>query len=134
MDIFINLNDYFSNNIKLLNCQEITRAYVINVFSNSKLQDLSKESITLIYNEAKLSYKFEKYQALADWLLFVKSLYPQSLNGASSEYYNTIAQLSYYKCYILINKQWAVFEELADLFPVLVENINNSFNTIHSGK
>lgn len=118
----INLNQYFSDITKKIpHCQENTKSYIADVFANQQVS--INQSITLIYAEANYNYNFEKFQTVGDWLLFAKSIFPESLNGASSEYYDVIAQCAYYRCYRMLNKQWPLFEELADMFPILVKNL-----------
>lgn len=101
-----------------------TRAYISGVldqFLKQSTNDYSKESITLIYARAKQEYNFNMFQSLGDWLFFTKVFYPEHLNRASQEYYNSIAQISYYRCYLIINRQWKLFEEMADRFNYLTE-------------
>lgn len=105
-----------------------TEAYVKSTFikyikSNNILPN---KSVTLSYIEAKEEYNFNKFQELADWLFFLQSTYPEHLNSASPEYYNAIAQLSYYKCYNILNKKWILFEELADNFVHITNYIYNN--------
>lgn len=106
-------------------CRETTRAYVTKVFITAQKEpaDFSKESLTLVYAAAKSNYSFQMFQSLGDWILFAQSLYPNSLKEASTEYYNALAQDSYYRCYRLLNRQWSLFEELADTFPQLVSSL-----------
>lgn len=101
-----------------------TRAYIQGVFTSYiyNNNDLSKKSITLEYIKAKEEYDFARFQNIADWILFVRTTYPKSIN-ASPEYYDTIAQCSYYKCYTIMNKQWPCFEELADKFSYFANSI-----------
>jgi hypothetical protein len=54
---------------------------------------------------------------------------PQHLKFASKDYYDTIARLSYYSCYKIINKQWRLFEELADNFPVIETQVKQKLNS-----
>lgn len=121
------LESFFTEKLKLLlkNYQKPTCAYVINVFKSAKKEsgDYSKDSLTIVYSQAKFEQRFELFQNIADWILFMKSLYPASLRGASEEYYNALAQDSYYRCYRLLNRQWLLFEELADKFPQLTKNL-----------
>lgn len=122
-----NLESLFSESIDRLPCQVNTKAYVSNVFSHS-VTDYSNESLTLVYSRAKFEYRFELFQALADWILFCKTMFPENLNGASDEYYSALAQDSYYRCYKMINKKWLLFEELADQFPIVVNTLQVSRN------
>jgi len=127
--IINSLESFFMEKIKLLkNYQEPTRAYIINVFKNAKKGsgDLSKDSLTIIYSKAKSEQCFELFQNIADWILFSKSIHPESLRGASEDYYNVLAQDSYYRCYRLLNRQWSLFEELADKFPQLIVTLQTT--------
>lgn len=81
--------------------------------------------MTIEYSEAKFNYSFEKYQNLADWLFFMESMFPEALKGASKEYYHSIAQNAYYKCYILLGRSWMLFEEIADKFPNIIEQLQH---------
>lgn len=128
--IIRNLETFFSEKTKLLkNFQEPTKAYITQVFSNAKKEkiDYSKESLTIIYAKARNEHRFDLFQNLGDWILFSRSLYPQNLNSASVDYYNAIAQDSYYKCYRIMNKKWIIFEELADRFPHIVNTLQVIF-------
>lgn len=126
-----NLESFFIEKTKplLKHYQEATRAYIVNVLKSAKKEskDYSKDSLTIIYSKAKLEQNFELFQNIADWILFTKSVYPISLQGASEDYYNALAQDSYYRCYRLLNRQWLLFEELADKFPQTVELLQIMF-------
>lgn len=117
------LNVLFENKIKTLNTSfEETKAYIQGVYIEyvNKNNILSqKDSITLKYIEAN---QFVEFQELADWILFVRTTYPKSLRSTPN-YYDSIAKSSYYKCHMLMNKKWLVFEELSDRFSDLVEAI-----------
>lgn len=133
MDIICNnLNTYFSNVLQDLHCEEDTRAYIVSVFSKYKTanHDLSKDNITLTYAQAYFNQDFFVFQNLADWILFSKTLYPEHLAAASEDYYFNIGRLSYYSCYKLINKQWKCYEQLADCFIPLSEQIRKSFENL----
>ena len=128
LEIKPDLHEFFQEKVENIpNCEKNTKSYVASIFSklNKENEDLSKESITIVYAQAKFQYKFELFQKIGDWILFTKSLYPSFLKDASSEYYDTIAQCSYYKCYRIVNKQWPLFEELADTFPSVVTHMQN---------
>ena len=115
---------YLENRINL-NYSKETRAYIINVLHKPG-KDLSKEILALVYAEAKNRYKFDKFQELADWILFCRAVFPKQLD--SEGYLNSLAQLSYWNCYKLLNKQWKLYEELADSFPKIIEEIKISIH------
>lgn len=130
LTIIKNLECFFSDRTRtLINYQETTRAYIVNVFKTAKKEtsDYSKESVTIIYAKAKFEHRFDLFQNLGDWILFAQTFYPESLQNASVEYYNAIAQDSYHRCYRLLNRQWGLFEELADNFPNLVTSLRTVF-------
>lgn len=112
---------FFTEELDELPCHANTKAYIITIFAKYKTAtfDLSKQSITLHYAEAKTKQDFAMFQTIADWLFFTSALYPEHLNNASTDYYHTIGQLSYYSCYKLINRQWRVYDELAERFVPL---------------
>jgi hypothetical protein len=122
------LYNFFDDTIDI-NCNEVTRSYIVSIFVDIKISDdFSTKSITLLYNQAIENYDFETFRKLGDWLFFAKSMYPKSLNSASPEYYNAIAQCSYYTCYRILHGQWLLYEELADEFPRLTADINRSLS------
>lgn len=117
----MSLNDFFYEEFNSLNCREDTKAYVVNMFDKlSKPEfDFSKESLTILYYEAKTKQSFLIFQQLADWLFICNTLYPEHLNKANIEYYHTLARISYFACYKMMNKTWVAFEELSDDFVPL---------------
>lgn len=122
-----NLHDLFDEIIDIPTCEKKTKAYIVSIFSDiNSNKDLSKDSITLLYNKALEEYSFEIFQNIGDWLFFTKSMFPKALKHASMEYYNAIASSSYYKCYIIMNRQWLIFEELADQFNSFTRMANQS--------
>jgi hypothetical protein len=112
------IHSFFEKRLERLDCDDMTRAYITGIFSKYKtaIDDLSTQSITLTYAEAKNEQSFQKLNNIADWLFFAETVFPQCLNNASKDYYYTIGRLSYYSCYKLTNKKWIVFEFLADRF------------------
>lgn len=129
------LDEYLEEVINNTECRDFTQAYLIDLFLRhvKKSTDLSKQSLTLLYKKAIDSGHFQTFQAIGDWLIFTKSLFPDSLVGASIEYYETLARSAYYKCYLLLEKRWTIYEELADEFPQLTEKIYQSFQSFNQG-
>ena len=113
--------------VDALPCQNVTKAYIKGIYKDfiraEKVPNHS--SITILYAEAKFSYDFEKFRSLADWLFYLKTLYPEHLNAASPDYYDAVAQNSYYRCYVIVNRQWKVFEELADQFEEISQAMSS---------
>lgn len=104
-----------------------TRAYIYSIFKSyiRADNDLSRESITLIYADARNTWNFEELQNLGDWIFFVRTIFPESL-VVSADYYDTIARSSYYRCYRILDGKWKVFEELSDSMPLFVEKLQAS--------
>lgn len=132
MDVFgryQNLTQFLTTELQISSCQQPTKSYILNTLANPKY-NLANRSITLLYAEARDSHKFHNFQTLADWLLFARSVFPNSLTAADAEYYDVIAQNCYYTCYRLIERKWVIFEELADIFPAIVQEINENLSDI----
>lgn len=121
------LIQYFKPMIDKLNYSSELNAYLLNVLVQiNKSEDLSKDSLTIKYIEAQAQYNFQLYQAIGDWILFCQTYMPQHLNNAEEKYYNALAQSSYHACYIILKRQWKLFEELADLYPSIVKDLRVS--------
>jgi hypothetical protein len=120
-----NVSDFFDDLLTDLECQADTRAYIVSIFGQykSSANDLSQHSIGERYCQARENSNFAIYQQLGDWLFFTATIAPQHLHHASQDYYHNIARLSYYSCYRLINREWRLFEEMADRLPVLEEQV-----------
>lgn len=104
-------------------------SYILSVLIEiKKNNDFSKDSLTLKYIEAQRKYNFQLYQSLGDWILFCQINMPDHLKHAEEVYYNAIAQNCYYSCYRLLNRQWKLFEELADTYPNLISDLRVSSN------
>lgn len=118
-----NFNIFLSTQLQALGCDHDTKSYIIGIFDKYKniSIDYSKDSLTILYADAKYKQDFYTFQNIGDWLFFCNSLFPEHLNKASADYYHSIGRLSYYSCYNLINKQWKLYEQLADNFIVLSE-------------
>jgi hypothetical protein len=130
MEIVGNLTTFFDAALQDLECRDDTRAYIVSIFSKYKTTnaDLSQCNITLTFAQARANHNFLAYQTLGDWLFYSTSLYPEHLRYASTEYYIDIGRLSYYSCYRLINKQWRVYEEIADGFISLEKQAKTLLN------
>jgi hypothetical protein len=130
--LLTSLEKFFADKVRCVPCQEDTKAYIVSTFVGFKKYEpknnLHSKSITLEYNKAQLEHSFKLYQQIGDWILFAKSMYPESLT-ASGEYYDSIARLSYYKCYGIV-KQWKLYEELADKFPLVVKHLHDELRGV----
>lgn len=121
--VYLNLAEYFAEKINCLNCQEDTKAYIVSIFQKYRTAsfDYSKDSVTLLYARAKNTQSFAEFQNIADWIFYSEILFPESLNSASADYYQTVAKMSYFTCYKLIQRKWKCFDELADQYSYIVD-------------
>lgn len=127
LPVIQNLNIFFEERTKnLTNYSNQTKAYIINTFSTKHNTIYPNDSLTIIYAEAKSKQRFDLYQNVADWLLFVKTFYPENLKHASQEYYDVLAQDAYYQCFKII--KWELFAEISCKFPELINNLQLTFN------
>jgi len=131
VDIIYNLNAHFSEVLIDLNCRPDTRAYLISIYSQNHhtYYDLSQDNLSILYCQARLNNDFYLYQKIADWIFFVKTIMPAHFNN-SNDYYENIGRLSYYSCYKLINRQWLLFEEMADRFAFLEKETRKRLSNI----
>lgn len=102
-----------------------TKEYIKGIFKEQLhgKNNLADKSLTLKYIKAKERYSFDEFKELGDWIFWIKTTYPEFLNGASDNFYNDLAKISYYKCHILLNRQWGLFEEISDRFEYFAKNI-----------
>lgn len=124
--------DLFEPLLNDLNCQRDTKSYIVGIFGKFKTPDfdLSQHSVTLLFAQAREKQNFCVFQNIGDYLLFT-SVFPGHLKAANKDYYDTIARLSYYSCYRLINKQWPLYEELADEFVNLESQVKQRLQHLH---
>lgn len=123
-----NLDEYFINKVTdLPKIQESTKSYISSTFVKYKntSSDLSKKSLTIEFSQAKCNWSFNQFQNVGDWILWSESIFPTALNDASKEYYHTLGQICYYKCYIITKRSWVVFEEIADMMPDIITYFQN---------
>ena len=133
MDVFHkNISSFFDELLNDLHCQRDTKAYIVSIYGKYKTAefDLSKDSVTLLFAQARSKQDFLGYQNLGDWIFFANTLAPSHLRFASKDYYDTVARLSYYSCYKLINRQWKLFEELSDNFLKLESQVKNKLGVL----
>ena len=133
MDIYHrNVTNFFDELLNDLECQRDTRAYIVSIYGKFKTSefDLSKDSVTIQLAQARSKQDFLSYQNLADWIFFANTMAPSHLKFASKDYYDTVARISYYSCYRLINRQWKLFEELSDNLLVLEDQVKRKFNGV----
>ncbi len=127
-----NITNFFNDLLTDLECQQDTKAYIISIYGKYKTAqfDLSKDSVTILFAQARNNQDFLTYQNLGDWIFFANTMAPNHLRFASKDYYDTVARLSYYSCYKLINRQWKLFEELSDNFLLLENQVKKKLEII----
>ena len=123
---------FLEENLKSINTNfPETKTYINSVFIKflNADEDLSNKNIILEFAQAKNNYNFNKFQEIGDWILYGLSIFPKYFKNASEEYYITIGQNSYYKCFKMLNNKWPLFEELSDNLELIIKNIksNNNF-------
>lgn len=123
------LNLFFFDELKKLDCNYTTKAYIVNMLCrfNHSTTDLSKESITLLYAQAKYRQDFNIFDNIGSWIFFCNTFYPEHLNNASQDYYYSIGKSSYYSCYNIINRKWKLYKELSERFAELSEDMRKIF-------
>ena len=128
-----NISNFFEEMLADLECQRDTKAYIISIYGKYKSAefDLSKDSVTILFAQARDNQDFLIYQNLADWIFFSNTIAPAHLSHASKEYYDTIGRMSYYSCYRLINRQWKLFEELSDNFTALEKQVRKRLTSLN---
>ena len=127
-----NLNEFFREVLSDLQCQEDTQAYIIGIFGKYRTAtyDLSHYSVGALFAQARSNHSFFDYQSLGDFIFWQSTVNPENFQHASKDYYDTIAQLSYDACYQLINRQWKLYQELADALPQLEDQVKHRLTTI----
>lgn len=130
--LYKNINNFFEELLNGLECQRDTKAYIISIYGKYRSAefDLSKDSVSLLFAQARSKHDFLAYQNLGDWIFFANTIAPEHLRHASKDYYDTVARLSYYSCYKLINRQWKLFEELSDNFVILEQQVKDKLGNI----
>jgi hypothetical protein len=128
--VYGNITSFFEEALNDLDCNRDTKAYIVSIYGKYKTAefDLSKDSVTILFAQARSNQDFLTYQNLGDWIFFANTLAPNHLRFASKDYYDTVARLSYYSCYKLINRQWKLFEELSDNFNVLENQVKRKLS------
>ena len=116
------LEEFFQKKLNDLKCRTIVKAYLISTLSKYKYPEnnYSNVSLTLLFNKGQSNRDFITLQNLADWIFFCEVIFPQHLNDCSKQYYYSLAQMSYYNCYKLLNRQLDLYLQLADELESLI--------------
>lgn len=121
MNIMLNLFEEATNKLKV---QDTTKSYIVSTLINYKSNYIIDIPICIKFSEATFNNDFKQFQEIADFILFAGSIYPAYFKNMNEEYFISLGQMSYLKCYKLINKQWKLYEELADKLPEVTRTIN----------
>ena len=125
MELFYkdDIQKLFSELLFDVKCEAATKSYLISIYSKYRTSefDYSKDSITLLYGRARDQRDFSTFQGIGDYVFWSITLYPEHLKHADKSYYRDVARLSYHSCYQILNRQWQIYNELADSF-ILLEN------------
>lgn len=110
------LNLELEKRIGHLTVSQDAKCYIAGVLFNfvkPTSDEIITESVVLQFINAQDKPEFHKFQYIADWLLWIGCVYPSTydLHGNT---YTCIAQTSYHRCWIMMNRSWPVFKELAD--------------------
>jgi len=114
--------------------QSPTRAYLVSVFSQqsnlSKAVCQSEASLFLLFSQARLTSDFATFQDVADWIFFLNAAFEEHLKFASKEFYDGLAQSSYWSCYQLINRKWDLYRELAEDYTSIERQVKRRLEKI----
>ncbi len=115
--------DWFVQVVDPLSVREATKAYVVGVFvALLRSQEVQINSIVLAYARACASGRFEEYQLLGDWILWSMAFVPGNHAGHESIVMD-VGRRSYETCWKLLRGKWDLYAELADQFPMIVEQV-----------
>jgi hypothetical protein len=126
-----NLTLFFDELLSDIKCQNETRSYIVGVLSKYKTTSvILTDKITLIFLQARNKHDFAAYQNIGDYIFFFHSIVAPNLEYSSKEYHNSIGRASYYSCYNLINRKWQLFDEMAENFTFLQNQIKSKIEII----
>jgi hypothetical protein len=124
----ISLKDYFNIKCDKLSCSKTTATYISNTLHAYKdsVYEFQNKSLTLEFAEAKFEMSYKRFNDLGDYILFMESTFPGALSskGATREYYWSLAQSSYLRCWSFV-REWKLYEELADMLPEIIIQLSD---------
>lgn len=124
MRIVSTLDKWFSNSLKDIGYDYVTKEYIINTLSKFKDDQIILDSHVLTFYKSIETFDFANLQKLGDYTLWKYSIF-SDVQNKHSEVEIYIGQKSYYGCYIKLKKQIQLYELLADELPTISKNINN---------
>lgn len=121
------LADWFDRRLRHVRCGRDTRAYLTSLMTErlTATGDMSDESVVLAYHDARNQGRFEDFQRIGDWVVWTGIIVP-AYHDEHGEVYESIGRLSYYACYRILQRQWTLYEELADELPRIVDEIRRT--------
>jgi hypothetical protein len=126
------LDRWFDEQLVQFKASVEARAYVVGVmtsFKSSSAMIGPNDSFVLAFSDARSKHDFAAFQRLADNILWMNVfLYPQIKSDI--DVVEPIARLSYYSCHRMMRHKWKVFEELADTFPTIVNQLKHNLSPI----
>lgn len=98
--------------------QDELKAYIISVCKQHMFveNDLSNQSMTLMFIDACQRNEFSTFQSIADWSFWI-AVFKHEFFKKHSIVYNELARASYMQCHFILKKKWPIFEQLATDFP-----------------
>jgi len=104
-----------------------TSAYIKSVMQKylHADNDMSDQSVVLLWFDAKQKMDFEKFQDIGDWVFYSSVWFPGSIR-CDQDFYESIGRSAYYKCYRFLKGAWPLYEEMADKFHSLVNQVVES--------
>lgn len=128
MVIVDDLNAWLNDALCEINCSSAAKSYIVNVLSKPTLHDCS---MVIKFHNARTTGRFHLFQEIGDETLFVCSLFETKNKDVEL----TMARLSYYACYRIMQKKWPLYEELADQLPSYTRQIGSAFHeAVHTRK
>lgn len=112
---------WFSEKLETLPQSDEVKAYVVGVFSRyvvSVDDELSRESLVLVYDKALQAGDFAGFQRIGDWVLWVRTFASPSIR-CEPKLVDSLGQASYSACHRIMRGQWKVYEELSLQLPIL---------------
>lgn len=119
------LDNWFDEQLHGLKYNANTKAYIVGVLSKFDCSnDMSNQSIVIAFHDAKINGDFVRFQKIGDWVLWADIFNPEYIHD-NKEIIQTIGRMSYYTCHRILQKQWRVYEELADELPSLTTQVRS---------
>jgi hypothetical protein len=112
--------------LKNIKTSSVAKSYIYSLFKNmiNVKNDISDQSLVLLYNTASIKNNFEDYQTIGDFVLWSASYCPESI--VEYELSLDIGKLCYYSCYNILKRKWGLYNEIADNMEEITKTINSN--------